>query len=99
MVNFLELIKGLHYIIGPAGELITAVGITLHHWPVRGITSRRFPVEKPIQGIHPSFFRPVVAAAGVFFQPKNTFWRPEADFLEAGGRLIPYPHPTPHIIN
>ena len=26
-----ELIRGLHYIIGPAGELITAVGITLHY--------------------------------------------------------------------
>ena len=37
MVNYFEVIKGLHYIIGPAGELITAVGITLHQWPVQGI--------------------------------------------------------------
>ena len=38
MVNYFELIKGLHYIIGPAGELITAIGITLDQWPVRGIS-------------------------------------------------------------
>ena len=37
MVNYFELIKGLHYIIGPAEELITAVGITLHQWPVWGM--------------------------------------------------------------
>ena len=35
MVNYFEWTKGLHYIIGPAGELNKAVGITLHQWPVQ----------------------------------------------------------------
>ena len=37
IVIVLELIYGLHYIIGPPRQLITAPGITLHHWPVQGI--------------------------------------------------------------
>ena len=37
MANRFELTKGLHYIIGPAGELITAIRITLHQGPVQAI--------------------------------------------------------------
>ena len=47
MVNYFEFIKGLHYIIGAAGELIIAVGITLHQWPLREMNQELHYITGP----------------------------------------------------